>query len=73
MRLPFAQLGDPLFLVLATLTVALTSRITVRVPGVNGRITISETLIFLTMLLAFIALLALLRLSRIDKRAAYPH
>jgi signal transduction histidine kinase/CheY-like chemotaxis protein len=49
-RLPFAQL-DPLFLVLATLTVALTSRITVRVPGVNGRITISETLIFLTMLL----------------------
>ncbi len=36
---------------LAALTVALTSRITVRVPGVNGRITISETLIFLTMLL----------------------
>src|SRR5918912_1919298 len=49
-RLPFAQL-DPLFLVLATLTVALTSRITVRVPGVNGRITVSETLIFLPMLL----------------------
>ncbi|HEX8179253.1 MAG TPA: ATP-binding protein [Pyrinomonadaceae bacterium] len=49
-RLPFAQL-DPLFLVLGSLTVALTSRITVRVPGVNGRITISETLIFLTMLL----------------------
>src|SRR5947207_1663034 len=49
-RLPFAQL-DLLFLLLAALTVALTSRITVRVPGVNGRITISETLIFLTMLL----------------------
>ncbi|HYX41207.1 MAG TPA: hypothetical protein VE821_05900, partial [Pyrinomonadaceae bacterium] len=49
-RLPFAQL-DLLFLLLASLTVALTSRITVRVPGVNGRITISETLIFLTMLL----------------------
>ncbi len=49
-RLPFAQL-DPMFLLLAVLTVALTSRITVRVPGVNGRITISETLIFLTMLL----------------------
>jgi MFS family permease len=32
-----------------------------------------DGLIFLTMLLAFIALLALLRLSRIDKRAAYPH
>ncbi|HEX8071834.1 MAG TPA: ATP-binding protein [Pyrinomonadaceae bacterium] len=48
--LPFAQL-DLLFLLLAALTVALTSRITVRVPGVNGRITISETLIFLTMLL----------------------
>ncbi|HYY42161.1 MAG TPA: hypothetical protein VE775_05465, partial [Pyrinomonadaceae bacterium] len=49
-RLPFAQL-DPLFLVLGSLTVVLTSRITVRVPGVNGRITISETLIYLTMLL----------------------
>jgi MFS family permease len=32
-----------------------------------------DGLIFLTMLLAFIALLSLLRLSRIDKRAAYPH
>ena len=31
-----------------------------------------DGLIFLTMLLAFIALLSLLRLSRIDKRAAYP-
>jgi signal transduction histidine kinase/ActR/RegA family two-component response regulator len=48
--LPFAQL-DLLFLLLAALTVALTSRITVRMPGVNGRITVSETLIFLTMLL----------------------
>ncbi len=49
-RLPIAQL-DVLFLLLAVVTVAITSRITVRVPGVNGRITISETLIFLAMLL----------------------
>src|SRR5205085_3650833 len=49
-RRPFAQL-DLLFLLHASLAVALTSRITVRVPGVNGRITISETFIFLTMLL----------------------
>ena len=49
-RLPIAQL-DVLFLLLAVATVAVTSRITVRVPGVNGRITISETLIFLAMLL----------------------
>ncbi|MBD0325058.1 MAG: response regulator [Pyrinomonadaceae bacterium] len=49
-RLPIAQL-DVLFLLLAVVTVAITSRITVQVPGVNGRITISETLIFLAMLL----------------------
>jgi signal transduction histidine kinase/CheY-like chemotaxis protein len=49
-RLPIAQL-DVLFLLLAVVTVAITSRITIRVPGVNGRITISETLIFLAMLL----------------------
>ncbi|CAN5284282.1 hypothetical protein BH18ACI2_BH18ACI2_29980 [soil metagenome] len=49
-NLPLAQL-DALFLLLATATVAITSRISVRVPGVNGRITISETFIFLTMLL----------------------
>ena len=40
-----------LFLLLAVVTVAITSRITVQVPGVNGRITVSETLIFLAMLL----------------------
>ncbi|HEX7997191.1 MAG TPA: response regulator [Pyrinomonadaceae bacterium] len=49
-RLPIAQL-DVLFLLLAVVTVAITSRITVQVPGVNGRITVSETLIFLAMLL----------------------
>ncbi|MGH9944600.1 MAG: sensor histidine kinase, partial [Pyrinomonadaceae bacterium] len=49
-KLPFAQL-DALFLLLATATVAVTSRVAVRVPGVNGRITISETFVFLTMLL----------------------
>jgi signal transduction histidine kinase/CheY-like chemotaxis protein len=48
--LPIAQL-DVLFLLLAVVTVAITSRITVQVPGVNGRITVSETLIFLAMLL----------------------
>src|SRR2546423_2547115 len=49
-HLPVAQL-DVLFLLLAGATVAVTSRIAVRMPGVNGRITLSETFIFLTMLL----------------------
>ena len=48
-RLPWAQL-DLLFLLLALATV-ITSHITVPMPGVNGRITVSETFIFLTMLL----------------------
>ena len=48
-RLPWAQL-DLLFLMLAVATV-ITSHITVPLPGVNGRITVSETFIFLTMLL----------------------
>lgn len=48
--LPVRQL-DVLFLLLATATVAITARIAVPMPGVNGRITLSETLIFLTMLL----------------------
>jgi signal transduction histidine kinase/CheY-like chemotaxis protein/uncharacterized membrane protein len=48
-RLPLAQL-DLLFLLLAVATVV-TSHITVPMPGVNGRITVSETFIFLTMLL----------------------
>jgi signal transduction histidine kinase/CheY-like chemotaxis protein len=48
-HLPLAQL-DLLFLLLAVATV-ITSHITVPLPGVNGRITVSETFIFLTMLL----------------------
>jgi signal transduction histidine kinase/CheY-like chemotaxis protein len=48
-RLPWTQL-DLLFLMLAVATV-ITSHITVPLPGVNGRITVSETFIFLTMLL----------------------
>jgi signal transduction histidine kinase/CheY-like chemotaxis protein len=48
-RLPLASL-DLLFLLLAVATV-ITSHITVPMPGVNGRITVSETFIFLTMLL----------------------
>jgi signal transduction histidine kinase/ActR/RegA family two-component response regulator len=49
-HLPVAQL-DVLFLLLALSTVAVTSGIAVQMPGVNGRITLSETFIFLTMLL----------------------
>jgi signal transduction histidine kinase/ActR/RegA family two-component response regulator len=48
-RVRAAQL-DILFLPLAICTVVITSRIMVRLPGVNGRITMSETLIFLAML-----------------------
>ncbi|HEX8422550.1 MAG TPA: ATP-binding protein [Pyrinomonadaceae bacterium] len=48
-RLPLASL-DLLFLLLAFATI-ITSHITVPMPGVNGRITVSETFIFLTMLL----------------------
>jgi len=47
--LPVAQL-DLLFGLLGVATV-ITSHITVPLPGVNGRITVSETFIFLTMLL----------------------
>jgi signal transduction histidine kinase/CheY-like chemotaxis protein len=49
-HLPVAQL-DVLFLLLALSTIAVTSGIAVQMPGVNGRITLSETFIFLTMLL----------------------
>jgi len=49
-NLPAAKL-DLLFLLLAVVTVVLTSRISVGVPGVNGNITVSDTFIFLTMLL----------------------
>src|SRR3982074_2252970 len=49
LRVPAPQL-DMLFLPLAVCTAVITSRIMVRLPGVNGRITMSETLIFLSML-----------------------
>lgn len=49
LRVRTAQL-DKLFLPLAVCTVAIISRVTVRLPGVNGRVTMSETLIFLAML-----------------------
>jgi signal transduction histidine kinase/CheY-like chemotaxis protein len=49
-HLPSARL-DFGFLLLAAATVGVTSRITVRVPGVNAHITISETFIFLAMLI----------------------
>ncbi|HEX8138842.1 MAG TPA: ATP-binding protein [Pyrinomonadaceae bacterium] len=49
-HLPVAQL-DVLFLLLAFSTITVTSGIAVQMPGVNGRITLSETFIFLTMLL----------------------
>jgi signal transduction histidine kinase/ActR/RegA family two-component response regulator len=48
--LPAAKL-DLLFLLLTVVTVALTSRISVGMPGVNGSITVSDTFIFLTLLL----------------------
>ncbi|HEX8459450.1 MAG TPA: ATP-binding protein [Pyrinomonadaceae bacterium] len=48
-RLPLAQL-DLLFLLLVVATV-ITSNIAVPLPGVNGRITVSETFLFLALLL----------------------
>ena len=49
-NLPAAKL-DLLFLLLTVMTVAMSSRLSVGVPGVNGTITVSDTFIFLTMLL----------------------
>lgn len=49
-RLPFLKL-DLRFLVLAFITVFIGSRITIRVPRARGRISISDTFVFLTLLL----------------------
>ena len=49
-RLPFLKL-DIRFLVLAFITVFIGSRITIRVPRARGRISISDTFVFLTLLL----------------------
>ncbi len=49
-RFPLARLDLP-FLILSMMTVALSSTLAVRIPYVSGRITVSDTFIFLTMLL----------------------
>jgi hypothetical protein len=72
-NLPFSKLNISFYL-LAIFTVAGTSRLAVRIPGIGGRITVSDTLVYLTLLLfggeAAIAVAALegitssLRISR---------
>ncbi|MFZ0062679.1 MAG: hybrid sensor histidine kinase/response regulator [Pyrinomonadaceae bacterium] len=49
-RLPFRQLDLP-FLILALLVIAVSSSVVIRIPLVSGGITVSDTFIFLTMLL----------------------
>src|SRR5919205_491897 len=49
-RLPWAQL-DLRFVLLAIVTITLASRLGVRIPRVKGEVTVSDTFIFLTMLL----------------------
>jgi signal transduction histidine kinase/ActR/RegA family two-component response regulator len=49
-RLPLARL-DVSFLILALMTIVVSSSVAVRIPYVTGRITVSDTFIFLTMLL----------------------
>ncbi len=49
-RLPVARL-DQRFLLLAVITVGIGSRLSVRVPRVRGQITVSDTFLFLTILL----------------------
>jgi len=49
-RFPLARLDVP-FLILSLMTVALSSTLAVRIPYVTGCITVSDTFIFLTMLL----------------------
>jgi diguanylate cyclase (GGDEF)-like protein/PAS domain S-box-containing protein len=49
-RLPFTRL-DLRFLVLALITIFISSKITIRVPRTRGRISISDTFVFLTLLL----------------------
>ena len=49
-RFPAARLTPPFF-VLALLVVAVTSRLGVSIPRITGRITVSDTLVFLAMLL----------------------
>jgi diguanylate cyclase (GGDEF)-like protein/PAS domain S-box-containing protein len=49
-RLPVAQL-DLRFLLLALITTWVGSRLTIKIPRINGEITVADTLIFLTLLL----------------------
>jgi signal transduction histidine kinase/ActR/RegA family two-component response regulator len=48
--MPFAQF-DPKFLLLAAVTVFLSARVEIQIPHSSGHITVSDTFIFLTMLL----------------------
>ena len=48
-RLPLNRV-DAQFLVLVFLTIAISSRLTVRIPRVSGHISVSDTFLFLTML-----------------------
>ena len=49
-RLPYAQL-DVRFAALTLITVLLGSRITIKIPGARGQISVSDTFIFLAMLM----------------------
>jgi signal transduction histidine kinase/ActR/RegA family two-component response regulator len=49
-RLPVARLDLP-FVIIALMTIVVSSSVAVRIPYVSGRITVSDTFIFLTMLL----------------------
>jgi diguanylate cyclase (GGDEF)-like protein/PAS domain S-box-containing protein len=49
-RLPFAQLGSK-FAALALITLLVGSQITIRIPGARGQIAVSDTFIFLAILL----------------------
>jgi signal transduction histidine kinase/ActR/RegA family two-component response regulator len=49
-RLPLGQL-DLRFLILAVITISISSRLTVQIPRISGHISVSDTFIFLTMLL----------------------
>jgi signal transduction histidine kinase/ActR/RegA family two-component response regulator len=49
-QLPLARL-DLRFLVLAVITISISSRLTVQIPRISGHISVSDTFIFLTMLL----------------------
>jgi signal transduction histidine kinase/ActR/RegA family two-component response regulator len=50
MRLPLERL-DVRFLLLAVITISISSRLTVQIPRISGHISVSDTFIFLTMLL----------------------